>query len=94
MIQSFTGSIQTNGEFKSVETLTGITFSSDNTYIMQIQNTAYLKIANAIFNISNEQPFLFNPGSEDLKIKTCSGNCILTILENENSDVSVLDVLE
>lgn len=83
MATSFTGQIQTNGEFVSVATETGVTFTSGKTYSMQIQNGAYLKLSDAIFQVNNSI-FTYKAGTADLKIKTNYNACVLTILENED----------
>ena len=83
MAESYTGTIKTDGQWQSVETLTGVTFTVGNTYSMNIINTAEIKVANAIFPVTNEK-FQYKAGSEDLYIKTQNGyTCTLTILENE-----------
>lgn len=84
MAESYTGTIKTDGEWQSVETATGVTFTVGNTYTMNVINTAEIKVANAIFPISNEK-FQYKAGADDLYIKTQDGyTCTLTILENEN----------
>lgn len=83
-VQSFTGEINTDREFVSISSLTGINFVGGNTYSIQIQNAAYLKIADAIFCIGDEK-FTYIAGTEDLYIKTTFRACILTILENEEA---------
>ena len=84
MVDSYTGTIKTDGEWQSVETLAGITFTAGNTYTMNVINSAEIKVANAIFPISNEK-FQYKAGTDDLYIKTQDGyTCTLTILENEN----------
>ena len=83
MVESYTGTIKTDGEFELVETLTGVTFTVGNTYTMNVINTAEIKVANAIFPITNEK-FQYKAGANDLYIKTQNGyTCTLTILENE-----------
>lgn len=95
---SFTGNISTNGEFQTIESLTvGVTgsnftgFTAGKTYNLCIQNSAYVKVSDAIFPIHNEK-FDYKPNADDdIYIKTdySSTNniyCILTILEvTENS---------
>lgn len=82
-IESYTGVIQPNTEFATVESLTSVTFTAGKTYTMQIQNTAYIKIANAVFCVSNEK-FNYTAGDEDLYIRVpAPSSCVLTILENE-----------
>lgn len=80
--QSFTGTINTNGEFVEVSELTDITFTNGTTYKMQIQNYAYLKIGNAVFCFNNEK-FDYKASSDTLYIKTTGASCELTILEVE-----------
>ncbi len=81
-ITSYTGTIDTKGEFKSIASLTGITFSSGTSYTMQIQNMALLKIGDAVFTITVNEPFTYTAGEETLYMKTCYGQCVLTVLEN------------
>ena len=82
---SFTGNIQTNNEFVTVESVADdFTFTAGKTYTMQIQNTAELKISDAIFTISDEK-FTYKAGTDDLYINTPLFDCVLTILENEES---------
>ena len=84
MVDSYTGTIKTDGEWQSVETLTELTFTAGNTYTMNVINSAEIKVANAIFPILNEK-FQYKAGTDDLYIKTQDGyTCTLTILENEN----------
>lgn len=85
-IQSFTGRINTNNEFVTVESVaTGFTFTAGTSYTMQVQNGCYIKIANAVFWVADEK-FGYLAGSEDLYIKTQSQSVILTILENEENE--------
>ena len=80
-IQSCTEVINTGGDWESVATLTSITFTSGNTYNMQIQKSAYLKIGDAVFSFNNEK-FDYKAGSDTLYIKT-NDSCVLSILEVE-----------
>lgn len=83
MVESYTGTIKTDGEWQSVETLTGVTFTVGNAYTMNVINSAEIKVANAIFPVTNEK-FQYKAGADDLYIKTQDGyTCTLTILENE-----------
>lgn len=77
---SFTGKI-ISPEYATVASKTEITFTSGNTYTMQIQNQAYLKIDNAEYLFDNEK-FQYKASGSDLYIKTPNDyGCILTILE-------------
>ena len=82
MANSYTGTINTHNEFVKVSEIADFTFTEGNTYTMQIQNGAYIKIADAIFYASGEK-FSYKAASDDLYIKTSNLGCILTILENE-----------
>lgn len=87
MAQSYTGVINTNGEYETVESLTNVSFTSGTTYNMQIQNQGYLnpvymKVGNAEFKFGDEK-FDFKAGSDDLYIKTTEGPIVLVILEAE-----------
>lgn len=81
-VQSYTGVINTNGEWVSVATATELTLTSGKTYNMQIQNTGYLKVGDAEFCFSCEK-FDYKATSDTLYIKTMGSPCTLTILEVE-----------
>lgn len=76
---SYTGKI-ISPEYATVASKTGISFTSGNTYTMQIQGSAWLKVDNAEFFFSNEK-FQYKASSDSLQIKTHSIGCTLTILE-------------
>ena len=78
---SFTGRINTNNEFSDVATLTGITFTIGNTYGIQIQNIGEVKLADAIFTVTDDKPFNFTCGTDDLYIKTNELGAMLTVLD-------------
>lgn len=82
---SKTLSIDTQGEWKSVATLASISFTSGNTYTMQIQNMAFLKIADAEFAIYDDNPFTYTASDDTLYIKTTYGSCILSVIENPSN---------
>lgn len=83
---SFTGEINTNNEFKTVESQAdGFTFTVGKVYTMQVQNSAYFKISDAEFYLSNEI-FQYKAGTDDLYIKTNALGVILTILEDEEEE--------
>lgn len=86
---SFTGTINTNGEFVTIESVTvGVEgsnftgFTSGKSYSMQIQNLGYLKISDAAFPVYTDDPFTFVMGDDDPYIKTNYQSVVLTILEN------------
>lgn len=78
---SYTGTINTDNEWRSVSELANFIFETDKTYKMQIQNSAYLKIGKAVFNYNNEK-FDYKATGSNLFIKTGYFPCILTILED------------
>ena len=83
MAQSATTVIETDGVYTDVETLTGVTFAEGNTYTMQVQNTGYLKVLDAEFELRDE--FLQIKYQSDygtIQIKTGYLPCTLTILEH------------
>ena len=77
---SFTGVVNTEGQFKTVASEASLTLTSGKSYTIQIQNIGYLKVADAEFCLKN-QIFTWTQASDDLYIKTDS-DVILTILEN------------
>lgn len=81
MANSFTGTINTNGEFISINELTGLTLTSGKTYSIQVQNIAEIKITDAIFTINNEK-FTWTQGNDAIYIRTPGLPAVLTILEN------------
>ena len=77
---SYTGTINTNGTYETVESLTELTLTSGKTYTIQIQNIGYIKIADAEFCVNN-QIFTFTQGDDDLYFKS-NAPAIFAILEN------------
>ena len=51
---SYTGVINTQGNFETIASLTGLTLTTGKTYTMQTSDNTYLKCADAIFNVSNK----------------------------------------
>ena len=85
-VQSFTGLVDTNGEWVTVSSVSGVTFTSENTYTLQANNSCYLKVADAEFTVLPAQVIQFKAGNDDLYIKTdITGypKCTLTVLEHE-----------
>ena len=80
---SYTGIIETNGNWEKVSTKAGFTFATGKSYTMQLQNQAYLKVSNAEFYIPTYTPFTYKASADDLYIKTVQPNTIVVILENE-----------
>ena len=83
MANLYTGVIKTNGEYKKVSELTGITFTTGTDYTIQIQNSAYIRegtIGDGFF-INNSNPFAYKSNGEDLYIKVDYGYCVINIAD-------------
>ena len=91
MANSFTGVINTNGEFVTVESVTvGVEgsnftgFTIGKFYNIQVQNLADFKVGDAIFTLGDRYQFLIIKARTDtLYIKTDVIPAKLTILEEE-----------
>ena len=83
-IVAYTGRIDTNNQYDTIESLTDITFTVGNTYTMQVQNDAYIKIGDAEFYVADEK-FQYKAINEDIYIKTTERSIVLTILESSAS---------
>lgn len=71
----------TNTSYETIASLADITLTNGKTYAMQIQNLAYIKIADAEFVFKDEK-FQLTQGADDVYIKTTALGATLTILEN------------
>ena len=71
----------TNSSYETIASLASITLTKGKTYSMQIQNIAYIKVADAEFCFNNEK-FQFTQGDDAIYIKTLGLSATLTILEN------------
>ena len=80
MANLYTGSISTS-TYETLASLTSLTFTSDTTYVIQIQNSAYIREGSTGegFLINSIQPFEWTAGADDLYIKTLSDQCIVNI---------------
>lgn len=84
MTNLYTGVINTNGEYKTLSNETGLTFESDKTYVIQIQNQAYVRegLTGEGFLINSDRPFIYNCASDDLYIKTYNTReCVVNIAD-------------
>ena len=79
--QSFTGTINTQGTYQTLASISGLTFTSGKSYTIQITGTADLKIANAKFPLRDER-FPFSQGDDTAYIKTGWLGATIAILEN------------
>lgn len=83
MATSYTGKINTHGEFIDLGEETEITFTSGNTYSIQIVGMGYLKVQDAEFPIFTNDPFTYTASSDTVYFKTEENrSCQVIILEN------------
>lgn len=78
--------INTAYEYVKVSELTGITFESGNTYLLQAQNACYICESTTLpddnnlgFILTNNNIFSFTPSEGDLYIKTFGAGIVLNI---------------
>ena len=81
-LESATITVDTDGAFEKVSTLASVTFTDGDSYTIQVQNTASLKIGDAIFTV-RDKIFNYKASSEELYIKNEGTPCILTILDGD-----------
>lgn len=72
----------TNTEYETLDSLLNDTLVQGNKYALQIQNIAYVKIADAEFTFKDEK-FQWTQGSNDVYVKATPTTATLTILESE-----------
>lgn len=77
---NFTGKIDTEGQFEDVATLTGVTFTSGNSYTLQVRNFVQLRLDDGIIDVNTTEPFTYTAGSDDLEINTPQGATLLTVI--------------
>ena len=82
---SYNGVVSTNGEFKTVSSLTDFTFTLNSVYTIQATRPCYIKIADAVFPLEYGKAFQFKQGADDLYIKVNYGVTALSILEGSAS---------
>jgi len=73
----------TNQDYETVASLANITLTSGKKYNMQVQNKAFIKLADAEFLLEKNEKFSFTQDDDDLYIKIVDvfNPTILTILE-------------
>lgn len=81
MTNLYTGTINTNGEYKKLETETGLTFENNTKYVIQIQNQANLRegTTGEGFLINSPMPVQYTKESADLYIKTTKLGSLVNI---------------
>ena len=85
MANLWTGSIDTDGDYESLATVTEQTLTSGTTYTIQVQNAAYIREGSDGdgFLVSN-RVFTLTWGDDAFYIKTLSSNCIINISDTTN----------
>ena len=81
MANLWTGTVNSNGEYQDLSLLSGVTFSEDVTYTIQIQNMAYIREGNigAGILITDSVPFQYTARNEILYIKPLGETCVVNI---------------
>ena len=79
-IDSFSGVVNTAGNFATIDTLTSITLASGTTYRIYVSGPCQLKIGNYVAPKFSEE-FDIKAGSEEIKINTGNGSITLSLLE-------------
>lgn len=82
-VQSFGDKINTLGEFETLESITGITFTVGTKYYL-CAHQGVLKIANAEIPFVNNNKLIFTQGSEDFYFKTDNIGTRIDVLELED----------
>lgn len=78
------GSIQTDGEYVTLSSISGVTFTSGTTYTLQVKGKCYLceksaKPTSGGFLITEEMPIQYAAGSDDLYVRNVSDSCLINI---------------
>ena len=81
MTNIYSGTIKTDGEYKTLMELTGITFTQGTVYTIQVINPAFLRegTTGSGFYIFDNKPFKYIAGSDDLYIKVKYESCDINI---------------
>ena len=66
--KSFTGQVNTNGEWATLASVTGLTFTNKKFYTGHIGGQAELKIGNAVFPVNNNN-FYWTQEASQIYIK-------------------------
>lgn len=77
---SFTGVVNTEGQYETLASVTGLTLESGKSYTVQVQGGAKLKIANAEFPLYDER-LTIGQSDDTIYIKT-DDPTELIVLEN------------
>ena len=81
-IESFSGVVNTAGDWSTVASEASMTLSSGTSYLFYIVGQAEIKIGSFVAPYFNEK-FTLKAGSEDIYIKTGANNVTLSVLELE-----------
>lgn len=72
MANLYSGVIDTKGSYNTVTELTEVTFTENTTYTIQVLNPAWVRegTEGTGFYLTNNKPFQYTAGSDDLYIRT------------------------
>lgn len=78
------GTIQTDGEYETLSSISGQTFTEGTTYTIQVKGECFLcesssKPTSGGFLISDGRPVQYTAGTGDLYVKDVSVSCTLNI---------------
>jgi len=82
-IESKTKLINTKGEYVTISSLTGITFTANKKYLIETNALTHVKVLDAEVEVYDQKPYQYCAGSNDIYIKTDFCGCKLTVLEVE-----------
>lgn len=81
-IDTFSGVVNTAGDFETIASLSSITLASGTTYRIYVSGQCQIKIGDYVVPKFNCE-FDFKAGSEDIKINTGANDITLGVLELE-----------
>lgn len=80
--QTYTGNVDTQGQFADLDTLTSLTFTNGKQYTIYIGGNGQVKVGDAVFPVNN-QIFYWKPSGEKLKICNNSNPFSITVYGEE-----------
>ena len=80
MANLWTGTVKSSDAYVTLASVSSLTFTSSNTYVIQVQNPAWIREGSTGlgFYVSDDKPFEYTAGADDLYIKTVT-QCVVNI---------------
>lgn len=80
MANLWTGTVKSSDAYVTLASVSELTFTEGNTYVIQIQNPAWVREGSTGlgFYVSGDDPFEYTAGADDLYIKTVN-QCVVNI---------------